>query len=141
VPPGRATPTGRLVSLAAVLAGLLVANLAVYAIGRALGGTFTYPQNGTTVRVDPLAIAIMSLVPLGFGLGLVAVLSRRWPTVIRAARIVAPVLAVATVAVMTIPAGFDTTSAVSLAVMHLTTIPATLLALNTLHHRPSRDPR
>lgn len=132
------TPAGRLALIAALLAGLLLTNLAVYAIGRALGGAFTYQQNGANVRVDPVAVTVMSLVPLVFGLGLVAALSRKWPAAILVARIAAPTLAVATVAVMTIPAGFDTTSAVSLAAMHLAVIPPTLLALNTLPRGPGR---
>jgi hypothetical protein len=126
------TPAGRLALIAAILAGLLVTNLAVYAIGRALGGTFAYRQNGADVRVGAIAVTFMSLVPLVFGLGLVAALSRRWPAVVLVARIAAPTLAVATIAAMTIPAGFDTTSAVSLAAMHLTIIPPALLALNAL---------
>lgn len=134
------TNTGRLAAIAAVMAGLLLTNLAIYAMGRAFGGTFTYPQNGTRVRVEPVAITFMSLVPLATGLALIAALSRKWPAVIRAARIAAPTLAVATIGVMTIPAGFDTTSAVFLGAMHLATIPAALLALNTLPRRPAGRP-
>ena len=126
------TPAGRLALIAATLGGLLLTNLAVYAIGRAFGGAFTYQQNGAAVRVEPVAITIMSLVPLALGLALAAALSRRWPAAILVARIAAPTLAVVTIAVMTIPAGFDTTSTVSLAAMHLALIPAALLALNTL---------
>jgi len=133
------TRSSRVAVLAATLAGLLIANLVVYAIGRALGGSFTYPQNGTATRVDPAAIAIMSLGPLGGGLAVVAALSRAWPAAVRAARIAAPILAVGTIAAMTIPAGFDTTSTVCLALMHLTTIPAALVALNALPRR--RGPR
>lgn len=133
------TNTGRLAVIAAVLAGLLLTNLAIYAIGRALGGAFTYTQNGAPIRVDPVAITIMSLAPLATGLALIAALSRKWPAAIPVARIAAPTLAVATIAVMTIPAGFDTTSTVTLATMHLTTIPAALLALNTLPRRPSQS--
>ncbi|RKR86644.1 hypothetical protein BDK92_0887 [Micromonospora pisi] len=136
--PGR-TNTGRLALIAAALAGLLITNLAVYAVGRALGGAFTYPQNGTTTQVDSVSITFMSLVPLGFGLTLVAALSRMWSTVIPIARVATPVLAVATIAVMTIPAGFDTTSTVSLAAMHLTIIPAALLSLNALPRRRGRS--
>ncbi len=132
------TNTGRLAVIAAVLAGLLLTNLANYAIGRALGGTFIYTQNGAPIRVDLAAITIMSLAPLATGLALIAALCRKWPAAIRVARIAAPTLAVTTIAVMTIPAGFDTTSTVALATMHLTTIPAALLALNTLPRRPSQ---
>ncbi|GIH03952.1 hypothetical protein Rhe02_20190 [Rhizocola hellebori] len=128
------TPTtaGRLAVVSAALTGLLIANLAIYAAGRAFGGTFVYLQNATPVEVGPLAITIMSLVPLATGLAVIAALSRLWPAAIRVARIAGPTLAVATIGLMTVPAGFDTTSAVSLAVMHLTTIPATLIALNAL---------
>ena len=140
--PARAgTAARRAAVIAAALAGLLITNLALYAVGRALGGAFTYPQNGTTVRVDPLAIALMSLVPLATGLALIAVLSRIWTAAIRIARIAGPTLAVATIALMTIPAGFDTTSTVSLAAMHLMTIPATLIALNALPRRRKSEHR
>ena len=135
------TNTGRLAVIAAVLAGPLLTNLAIYAVGRALGGAFTYTQNGSTVRVDPVAITIMSLAPLATGLALIAALSRKWPAAIRVARIAAPTLALATIAVMTIPAGFDTTTIVALATMHLMTIPAALLALNTLPRRHSQSTR
>jgi len=138
-PASAGTAAGRPAVIAAALAGLLIANLAIYVVGRALGGAFTYPQNGTTVRVDPLAITIMSLAPLATGLALIAALSRIWPAAIRIARIAGPTLAVATIALMTIPAGFDTTSDVSLAAMHLTTIPATLIALNALPRRRSQS--
>ncbi len=139
-PPTRAgRRAGPLAVIAMVLAGLLVTNLVFYAIGRALGGAFTYTQNGASVRVDPVAVAIMSLGPMATGLALVAALARAWPAVIRVARIAAPTLAVVTIAVMTIPAGFDTTSAVSLAAMHLATIPAALLALGALDRRSGRN--
>jgi fermentation-respiration switch protein FrsA (DUF1100 family) len=138
-PTRASTNTGRLGVIAAALAGLLLTNLAIYAIGHALGGAFTYTQSGAPVRVDPAAITIMSLAPLATGLALIAALSRKWPPAIRAARIAAPTLAVATIAVMTIPAGFDTASTVALATMHLATIPAALLALNTLPRRPSQS--
>jgi hypothetical protein len=124
--------TGRLGYIAAVLAGLLATNLIIYAIGRALGGDFTYTQNGAAVLVEPVAITFLSLGPLATGLALIAALSRKWPAAIGIARIAAPALAVATIALMTVPADFDATSTVSLAAMHLATIPAALLALRAL---------
>jgi uncharacterized protein DUF6069 len=133
------TNAGRLAVIAATLSGLLLINLVIYAIGRALGGDFTYSQDGAAVRVDPAAITIMSLAPLATGLALIAALSRIWTWAIRVARIAAPTLAVATIAVMTIPAGFDTTSTLALAAMHLATVPAALLALNALPRRQSQS--
>lgn len=122
----------RIAVLAAALAGLLLANLAIYALGRALGGGFTYRQNGVDVPVEPVAITLLSLGPLLTGLAIAAVVARWWPRIITLARIAGPVFAVATIGVMTLPADFDTTSTVCLAAMHLATIPALLVALNAL---------
>jgi hypothetical protein len=125
-------PTRRLALVAAALAALLLTNLAVYGIGRALGGAFVYRQDGLDVRVESVAVTLLTLGPLTSALIVVALLARKWPAVISVARIAGPALAVLTIGVMTIPAGFDTTSAVCLAVMHLATVPAMLFALNTL---------
>jgi hypothetical protein len=51
---------------------------------------------------------------------------------ITTAKVVAPVLAVATILLMTVPARFDTTSTLFLATMHVALIPAVLLALRAL---------
>jgi Family of unknown function (DUF6069) len=109
--------------------GLLAVNLLIYVIGRASGGAFIYRQSGKPTRVDAVAVAIMSVVPLTIGLTLVASLSRRWPALITTAKVLAPTLAVATIGLITLPARFDTASTLFLAAMHLALIPATLLAL------------
>ncbi len=119
----------RLTWIGATLAGLLAVNLLLYAIGRASGGTFTYTQSGKPVRVDTVAVALLSLAPLATGLLLVAVVGRWWATVVPVAKVAAVVLAVATIAVMTIPADFDRRSTAFLALMHLATIPAALLTI------------
>lgn len=134
-PPGRARATlGR---LALIGAALLAVNLVVYAIGRAVGGDFTYTQDGAAVLVEPVAITLLSLGPLTTGIALIAALARKWPVAIRVAYVVAPVFSVATIGVMTLPADFDTASTVCLTLMHLATIPAALLALRTLQRRAS----
>jgi hypothetical protein len=74
----------------------------------------------------------MSAVPALIGLMVVAWLSPRWPTVITAAKVIGPLMAVATIGLMTLPARFDTTTTLSLTAMHLTLIPVTWLALRTL---------
>jgi Family of unknown function (DUF6069) len=134
-PTARPKTRSRPLVIAYALAGLLVTNLIVYAMGRALGGDFTYTQDGVAVLVDPLATVIMSLGPLLTGLAVIALLARRWPVAVRIGRIAGPALAVITIGVMTIPAGFDTTSAIALSAMHLATIPAMLVALNALARR------
>jgi RsiW-degrading membrane proteinase PrsW (M82 family) len=114
----------------------LAVNLVIYAIGRAAGGAFTYTQSGKTSTVDAVAITFLSTGPLTVGLTLVAILSRRWPVLINAAKIASPALALATIALMTIPAHFDTTSTMFLASMHLTLIPISVLALTALAPSP-----
>ncbi len=123
------------VVIAAAVVGALVFNLMIYVVGRACGGTFTYVQNGKSSRVNASAVVIMSVVPATIGLAVVAWLSHRWPILISAAKVVAPVLALATIGVMTLPAHFDTTSTLSLAAMHIALVPAVLLALGALTPR------
>jgi hypothetical protein len=119
---------------------VLAVNLLAYVIGRATGAAFTYTHAGRVTRVDAASVAIMSVVPLTIGLTLIAWLSRRWSGLIRIAKVVASLLAVSTVGLMTIPAGFDATSAAFLATMHLALVPAALLALEALSPalRPAR---
>ena len=131
--PARSTlPTSRVAIVALAAVGVLACNLLLYVVGRACGGTFTYVQNGKTISVDAAAVAIMSVVPLTIGLALAAWLSRTWPPVTAIAKGVAAILAVATIGLMTIPAGFDTTSTLFLATMHLALVPAAVLALGAL---------
>jgi hypothetical protein len=120
--------------IAVVLA--LAVNLVIYAIGRAAGGAFTYTQSGKTSTVDAVAITFLSTGPLTVGLTLVAILARRWPVLINAAKIASPALALATIALMTIPAHFETTSTMFLASMHLMLIPISVLALTALAPSP-----
>ena len=126
---GSIVRTKRLAVIALAASGALAANLSIYAIGRACGGAFTYTHNGKAIAVDAAAVAIMSGVPLVMGLALVAWLSRTWPAMITTAKIVATMVAVATIGLMTLPARFDTTSTVFLATMHLTIVPVSLFAL------------
>ena len=68
-------------------------------------------------------MAGFTAVPLLVGLTLVALLRRRWSWVLPAALVVAPVLAVVTIFLMTIPADLDTASTVTLACCHLALVP------------------
>lgn len=124
--------TGRAGVIVMAVTGAVVLNLSIYLVGRACGGAFTYTQGGKPSRVDATAVALMSAVPALIGLMVVAWLSPRWPTVITAAKVIGPLMAVATIGLMTLPARFDTTTTLSLTAMHLTLIPVTWLALRTL---------
>ena len=118
-----------------VVIGVVAFNLLIYLAGRAIGGTFRYMQSGQLTRVDVVAVSVMSAIPLTIGLALTAWLSRPWPGVITTAKVVAPVLAVATIWVMTIPAHFDTTSTWCLAAMHLAPAMATVLTGDRLRRQ------
>lgn len=130
-----ALPRRLAVIIIAIVCALAV-NLVIYATGRAAGGSFTYTQSGRTSTVDAVAVAFLSVGPLTVGLALVALLSQQWPVLINAAKVASPALALVTIALMTIPADFDTTSTLFLATMHLTLISVSLIALTAFARRP-----
>jgi hypothetical protein len=120
-------------ALIAAAAGLAVlVNLAVYLIGRAAGGTYTFTSPQGPAEVDAVTVAGFSLVPLLLGLTVVALLAPRAAWVVRAALIIGPVLAVGTIAVMTLPADFDGVSKTALAVCHLTLVPIIIAAVTAI---------
>lgn len=119
------------VSLGAVTVAVVV-NLLVYAAGRAVGGDFTFTRAGESMTVDALTVAGFTAVPLGVGLLLVALLVVRVRRIAPVASVVAPLLAVVTILLMTIPADLDTVSTVALACCHLTLVPISLLAIRRL---------
>lgn len=119
------------VVLASIVAGVVV-NLLVYAVGRLAGGSFTFTREGSSMEVDPVTVAGFSAVPLGVGLLLVAALVGRVPWIATVASVVAPLLAVVTVFVMTIPVDLDSVSTVTLAACHLSLVPISLLAIRRL---------
>ncbi|GAA2999564.1 DUF6069 family protein [Streptosporangium longisporum] len=125
--------------VAATVAVATAANLVVYALGRAAGGTFRFTASGRAAEVDALTVAGFTVLPLLLGMTLVAVLSRRLRWIVPAALVVAPLLALVTVPVMTLPADLDTVSTVTLALCHVVLAPvavAGLLAIRGLDRRP-----
>ena len=118
--------------VAATVAAAVAVNLVVYTGGSAMGADFTFTSSGQATHVDALTVVGFTAVPLSIGLTAVALLCRRWPVVATLAMVVAPVLAVATVLVMTVPADFDTASTVTLALCHLTLAPLSVLGIRAL---------
>ena len=101
------------VAPAAVLLAVLV-NLAVFALGRLAGGTFSFTAAGIgRTTVDALTVVGFTAIPLGLGLLIITALARPLPWTVPVASVVAPVLAVGTIVVMTLPADFDTVSTVA----------------------------
>jgi hypothetical protein len=131
-PGGARTRSRWLVAPAAALVAVLV-NLAVFGVGRLAGGSFlfTAPNIGPTT-VDPVTVAGFSAVPLGLGLLIITALARPLPWTVPVASVVAPVLAVVTIALMTVPADFDVVSTVTLAACHVTLAPISVLALRRI---------
>jgi hypothetical protein len=116
----------------------LTVNLVLYAIGKAAGGAFSYRQARTPATVDPSAITILTLTSMGLGLGIALAALRRWPRILLSLQVGATVIGVGSIAVMTIPAHFDTTSTLFLAAMHLSAIP---IAVTTLSRAAAAVPR
>ncbi|MEU8313291.1 MULTISPECIES: DUF6069 family protein [unclassified Micromonospora] len=129
-------PRTAVVALATAVA--VVVNLIVYAIGRAAGGSFLFTADDRRVEVDAVTVADFSALPLALGLTAVAVLASRYAWVVRAALIVGPALAVLTIATMTLPAGLDATSTITLAACHLTLAPIIVVAVSALGRRARR---
>lgn len=125
----------RLAVLAATVGAALIVNLLVYAVGRAAGGRFVFLSGGQDMRVDALTVGGFTVVPLLLGLTVAAVTARRWPWTIVVGSVVAPLLALVTIPVMTIPAGFDTASTIALSLCHVSLAPISVAGLMGLRRR------
>lgn len=127
------TTTPAVVVIAAVATAVAI-NLLIYATGRLAGGDFSFTQDQATAQVDALTVAGFSAIPLGLGLTLVALLVRRIPWITSIAMVIAPVIAIATIAIMTIPVDLDAVSTLTLAACHLTLAPISVIAVRRLRH-------
>ena len=127
------TPTrSRITIVIATLLAALAVNELIYLIGHAISGSFVFHQGGKVYHVNAGAIAILTAPPVLIGMALAALLSVRWAWTLKAALVVAPVAAVATIFIMTIPADFDTASTVTLALTHLALAPVCVAGLLAL---------
>ncbi|MEU1982023.1 DUF6069 family protein [Nocardia sp. NPDC019395] len=124
----------RPVALFGAIGAALLANLVVWLIGAAAGGTFEMTDAGQVQSVAPGGIIMMTVVPMFIGLGAAVLLSYKWIGVLRLAAVIGSVLAVATIA-MTVSAGFDTASTIALSITHLTLVPALVLATEGLRRK------
>ncbi len=127
----------RLLIIGAAAGTAALVNLMLYGIGRAAGGTFHFTSSSGPAVVDGVTVAAFSVAPLLVGLVAVALLSRFGDWVIRTALVVGPLLAIATIALMTLPADLDATSKVTLALCHLTLVPVIIVAVRALGRRGS----
>lgn len=121
--------------IAAGVGAAVAANLVVFAIGQAAGGTFEFTSNSELRTVDVWTVAGFTSVPLALGLALVAAVARSRNGFVRVARWLAVVLCVITILVMTVPADFDPASTIALSVCHLTLIPIIVVVLAEIERR------
>ena len=84
----------------------LVANLILWLIGLASGGSFEMTDQGKVASVAPGGVITLTVVPLLVGLSLAMLISLKWEPIIRIAQVVGAVFALGTIA-LTIAADFD----------------------------------
>ncbi|MCM6773892.1 DUF6069 family protein [Nocardia sp. CDC159] len=111
------------------VAAAVLANLVLWLIGEVAGGSFqTVDANGAPMDVAPGGVVVLSTVPLFVGLTAAVALSYLWTGVLRVAAGVGSVLSLGTIAI-TLAAGFDTPSTITLSLMHVTLVPVLIVAL------------
>ncbi|WP_067862739.1 DUF6069 family protein [Nocardia shimofusensis] len=128
----------RPVALFGAIGAALVANLVVWLIGAAAGGTFEMTDAGRVQSVAPGGIIVMTVVPMLIGLGAAVLLFYKWIGVLRVAAVIGSALAVATIG-MTVSADFDTVSTIALSITHLTLVPALVVATEGLRRSLIED--
>jgi hypothetical protein len=116
---------GRGPLLAASILGAAIVNVALFLIFQAAGATY---ENTAGMPVGVINVLIMTLVPLLVGLGILALVSRRRPGLIKIGKWTGIALALLTIA-MTAATGFDTPGFIALALMHVTVALAIATAL------------
>ncbi|MFC4060874.1 DUF6069 family protein [Planomonospora corallina] len=126
---------GGALTVAVTVAAAVVLNLVIYGIGRAAGGGFRFTAAGQAAEVDAITVVGFTVLPLLTGMTLAAVLARIWPWAVPAGLAVAPVIALGTIPVMTIPADFDDASTITLALCHVALVPVTAAGLLALRRR------
>lgn len=124
--------TGTIIATALTALGI---NLVVYAIGTIAGASFDFTVDGERTHVYALLLAAFTVIPIVVGLTLVALLARWWPQVIPLALVIAPVLAIGTIFIMTLPTDLDTASTVTLAITHVVVAVVTVAGILALRGR------
>jgi membrane associated rhomboid family serine protease len=125
-------------TIGTIIATALVAlaiNLVAYAIGTLAGGSFDFTVDGASEHVYALLLAAFTVIPIVVGLTLVALLARWWHQVIPLALVIAPILAIGTIFIMTLPADLDTASTVTLAITHVVVAIVTVAGVLALRGR------
>lgn len=134
----RSREAGRTTVVIATVVAALVLNLVFWLIGLAAGGSFEHTDAGAVVGAAPGGVVLMTVVPLGIGLTVAALLSLWWSGFVRIAQVVGALLPLATIQ-GTIATDFDTASTVALALMHVAIAAAAVLGLEVIRRRTDAE--
>jgi len=119
-------------ALALAVGACVLVNELLLALGHLLSGTFTYTTDGQATEVTTVSVLIMTAGPLILGVAVLAGLARWLPALVTTAAAVGCFLALATVAVMTLPVNLDAPSTTCLALMHVVVGTTLLVAARRL---------
>ncbi|MFG1783552.1 DUF6069 family protein [Rhodococcus oryzae] len=125
---------GRWQSVLAATAAAVVGNLAIYLVALIAGGSLEVLDKGTVNPIPAGGIVMISAVPTAIGMGLVALLSLRWPAVIRLGQVVGAALPLLTI-VLAAMADTDGVTKTALILMHVLMAAAIVASLELLHRR------
>ena len=125
----------RVRAVAGATAAALVVNLAIWLLGLAAGGDFMV-SDGDNGRISaaPVGVIVMTVIPMVVGLTAAALLSLRWPAILRVAQVIGAILPIVTIA-MTVTSDFDGQSMVALSIMHIVVAAAVVLGLQAIRNR------
>lgn len=123
-------------AIGAAVVGAVGVNLLLWLGGVLAGGSFKFTQGGSTQRAAPVALVLLTAVPLAAGMALAAALGRRSPSIMRIGQVLGSAAALATVT-RTFAADFDTASTVALTLGHVTVAVALIVGLEAVRARVS----
>lgn len=129
---GRVRRPGRPGIVVLTTAAAVAAALIAYAAGAAAGGTYEFTSQGSPARVDPGTLVGFTAVPVAIGMAAAALLSRWWRWVLPAALVVAPLVALASIAAMPLQVDLDAPSRIALVAAHAALAPVTAVGLLAL---------
>jgi hypothetical protein len=121
----------------AVFATWLVAavvNIVLFGIGATAGLDYGVKAGDSVWGVMGIGVIVVTTVLLLPGMTLAALLSLRWKRIIPVAQVAGSAISLLTIA-LTFLAGFDTASAVVLALMHIVAVPILVLGLELIKAR------
>ena len=127
---------GRTQSVLATWVVALAVNVVLFAIGATAGLDYAVEAGDSVWGVMGVGVVIITTILLIPGMTLAALLSLRWKRIIPAAQIVGSAISILTI-VLTFSVGFDTASAIVLAVMHVVAVPILVLGLDLIKRRDS----